>query len=234
MSPSPRPSPRLGVLMIHPRGRAPYIESATREWISSAGIDIVPIPTHITKTEALAFIKSIDGLYLHPGDPGSYKGLDDTIRTANILLEFAVLENKHNRYFPVWGTCMGFQLMMLFFEPSLKLEQLDAVDRHHPLRTRSRTRSRLPLHKLTHVPWYNHQMGISVEQMNRLEAKTKSSFRILATARDRTGKEYVALAETTDSIGPMYGCQFHPETKAHQNATRWMMEFFRDEMLYES
>jgi len=113
----------------------------------------------------------------------------------------------------------------------LKLEQLDAVDRHHPLRFR-RSRTRLPLHKLTHVPWYNHQMGISVKQMNRLETKTTSStFRILATARDRAGKEYVALAETTDSIGPMYGCQFHPETKAHQNATQWMMEFFRDEML---
>jgi hypothetical protein len=75
-----------------------------------------------------------------------------------------------------------------------------------------------------HVPHFNHEWGISLQRFMKTPC-LRNSYRVLATAHDRGGKEYVALIEGRSL--PFYGVQSHPEMASDLG---WMADFFVSEM----
>jgi len=210
-----------------------YLRASVLAWFAAANIEVVLIPPFLSDAEAHTYFDSIQGLYLHP-DWATHPAYERMVR---LFLHLAIKANRSGDYFPVWGTCLGYETIMQHMGPIGELERFDARRIHwseRPLRLRVTPRSRLfafatpdEREHLTHVyrPYYDHDYGISVGRFNRLPS-LKRAFRILATSHDRAGREYVALVEGRSL--PFYGSQFHPDQRP--NDLHWMALFIRAEL----
>ena len=213
--------------MMQPPGPRPYayIEAHIYAWLSKVAT-VVPIPPTASAPEAAAYFEHVHGLYL-PGGWADQPAYADLVR---MFIAMATAANRAGDYFPIWGTCQGMQRLME--AAGGKLERFNALgftkgSRFNIVKTESRllgyaTKGRLAyLH--AHVPHFNHEWGISLQRFNK--SPLPKSFKVLATAHDRAGKEYVALIEGLDL--PFYGIQSHPEMAADLG---WMADFFAAEM----
>jgi len=52
-------------------------------------------------------LKSLDGV-LYPGGGGDYE------HVGRLILKHAISENDAGRFFPVWGTCLGFERLVMY------------------------------------------------------------------------------------------------------------------------
>jgi len=227
---------RIGVLMMVNPGKPTYayVRTSVLQWLESAGLEIVLIPPTITGLEAAAYFEHVNGLYLHPdwADDPAY------LRLVRTFLTMAVAAAAKGDYFPVWGTCLGYELMIQHVGGLKWLEKFDA--RRFSKRTRLHLRatpeeSRLLSHAsaaqldhLTHTfgPFFDHDYGLSVGRFMRNKA-LKGAFRILSTSHDRAGKEYISMVDGRRL--PFYGTQFHPDND-RENRMEWMADFMRSEM----
>jgi hypothetical protein len=71
----------------------------------------------------------IDGLYL-PGGRTNLKiynnqskiyELSEYAKKSIFLIEYAKSKNLNGHYFPVWGTCLGFETLFLAFSNDIKI-----------------------------------------------------------------------------------------------------------------
>jgi gamma-glutamyl hydrolase len=219
---------RIGVLlMVSPRApiQGGYINRDVKRWLTSAGMTIVPIPATVTPAEAAAYFDYVNGLFLHPGwaDQPAYTA------TINLFLEMATQANRAGEYFPVWGTCQGFQRLVQFFGGHLERLQSLRLTKGTQIHlqvnpSESRLLRYATKQQLRHLryecePWFNHEWGLPV-------ASLSSVYRLLSTSHDRAGTEYVSMIEGKDI--PFYGVQFHPEKD--KGASEWMAAFLASEL----
>lgn len=116
-------------------------------------------------------------------------------------------EMNENTYFPILGICLGFQLL-LYISSNKKITRIhdcDNEDNSVPLEISERGGRLLKScpEVIQPVLRYNQQYRITKEMLN------ESDWTILATAKDRNGKPFVAAVEHNNM--PFYGVQFHPE-----------------------
>jgi gamma-glutamyl hydrolase len=201
------------------KGRA-FISESTVRWFAERGVDVVEIPYTVRASTVPVYMRKIHGLYLHGGP--EYNSV--YMATARRFLEEAVKANQRGQYFPVWGTCHGFQTMMMVFGGMVldgtDLDEFDALDAHMTslkVMPSARHTSRIfravddgflrYLTRECHILFANEH-GITPRTFYSNRA-ISSMFRLLATARDARGKEMVAMVEARRF--PFYGTQFHPE-----------------------
>jgi gamma-glutamyl hydrolase len=206
-----------------------YITEETVQWLR--GIDVVPIVVGTDLNEAAALLRTCNGLYMAGGP--NYE--PTYFHLAKHLLTIAVHRNRQGTYFPVWGVCHGFQMLIALLGSVWPLDSLDAmkhVDGHlrrykgaagsRLLKAATVSQRRLLYAKQERV--FSHQYGISLERFLGNE-RLRSLFRICCTSLDRDGKEYVSLIEGYDL--PFYGLQFHPE---YEDGLGWMSTFLKREL----
>lgn len=150
---------------------------------------------------------------LIPGGAGNVSVL------ARELLLRAVKANDEGEYWPVWGTCLGFEWIVQVFGGDGALQSgFDAVDEHMDIDlTQVSERKRMlafanasVLRWLTHdnVTYEDHVSGIEPGRFMQSPGLT-AEFEILADSRDRKGRPYVAMIQGKRL--PFYAVQFHPE-----------------------
>ena len=212
----------------------PFIINNNVAWFADRGIDIVPIPYNTKSPEA--YMKRIHGLYLQGGPVYN----EDYMKTAVRLLELAVAANKSGEYFPVWGTCHGFQtLIMMFGRLRLDGDDLGYFDARRNYMsnvhlTLAGLHSRLAvswpkwfksyLEKGDHVYFANCR-GITPEEFLKNKA-LRAMFSMVGISHDRDRKRFVSIIEARKL--PFYGTQFHPEYVPTLEPFR---SFFVDELL---
>ena len=194
-------------------GAASYIPLTVIDWFRSSGITVVPISYRLKSRDVAATFQNIHGLFLQGGP----HYVPSYMRLASLFLKEAQAAAGRGDYFPVWGTCHGFQLIMKEFGGPL--ESMDSMTWTAPIQTVEK--GRMPIYPCGPVE-FSHQYGITRSLFNATPA-LHETFCILATAVDRRGQEYVAAAEHRTL--PFYGVQFHPE-----NESGWPVDFFKAEM----
>ena len=89
-----------------------YIAASYVKFLESAGARVVPVHFDASDSELDATFRSVNGL-LFPGG-GADLSIGTRLRTAAARLYNAALSsNDAGDVFPIWGTCMGFQLLSL-------------------------------------------------------------------------------------------------------------------------
>ena len=83
-----------------------YIAASYVKWLESAGARSIPIPYDADQELVSEIFSQINGL-LFPG------GAADLPITAKYLWDLAVERNLNGDFFPVWGTCLGFEFMLM-------------------------------------------------------------------------------------------------------------------------
>ncbi|KAL7575321.1 hypothetical protein ACA910_001840 [Epithemia clementina (nom. ined.)] len=234
-------SPVIGVMALPYYAREDnstfYIAASYIKWLESAGARTIVIPFYDDNDEPTPeqarvldeIFSQIHMIFLTGGTAPYPKA------TLNYLLDKAVQRNRQGYFFPVWGTCLGFEFLIEYVarrggagpgneeeilevgfhshNVSLALEQVVVQDLYwDPV-----------LHNAVtyyNVTVNNHEFGITPERFLN-NANLSQTFAITSINHDDLGRPFVSTIEpnkkaSPNSWLPFYGVQFHPEKNAFE------------------
>ena len=205
------PRPLIG---IYPTvGHSPGAYDEYQSWLSAAGADSRVLPTTFTGAKLEPLFQSLNG-FLIPG------GGDPFGESVDAMVRRAVRANEGGDYFPVWGTCLGFEWLTDIFGGSRSTidDGYDSEGLKLPLtftaaaaasRTYAAQNASVQHWLATEPLTYNlHHEGIEPRRFAANKG-LHESMNVLATGADRKGRAFVAQME--HKTLPIYGNQFHPE-----------------------
>jgi len=202
-------------------GKCTYIAASYVKYLESAGARVVPVDYYASNATLDHLFSSLNGFFF----PGGSAGFP---AQAQYIFDKTVAANKAGDFSPLWGTCMGFQWLLIaasrdqnILDP--KSGQMDAYNLSIPLDFTADARSsRLfsaasddifsILGKET-VTMNNHHYGIWTEHF-KTTSSVSSFFKVLSTNADRNGDEFISTMEAFDY--PIYGSQWHPEKNPYE------------------
>jgi gamma-glutamyl hydrolase len=197
------------------------------DWFENRGITVVPIPYDTPNIDELFHM--INGLFIPGGDMPYIMNNPQFISNITKIFEMSL----GNNYFPIWGTCFGFEMLLFLVGGFTTLKKYDAhgfypmqitEEGHSSRMMRSFSKEYKVYLEKKKSTRQNHAYGISIEDfMSNLHLRR--FYTILATSVDDSGKEYVCAMEAKSF--PIYGVQFHPE---RQKTTGAFADFFISEL----
>ncbi|KAM9361114.1 gamma-glutamyl hydrolase [Symphorus nematophorus] len=219
--------PVIGVLTqivvdedLKPFGRT-YIPASYVKYIESAGSRVMPIRLTLTTAEYENIFRQINGLLLIGGAVDLERS--DFARVAKIFYTLARTANDAGDFFPIWGTCMGMQLLTVLVAGENLLKKTTAENIALPLNltaeaASSRMFDSFPdelMKALTDEPLTGnfHHYGVTVMTFQENE-KLQNFFSVLSTNVAENGAHFVSTIE--GKRYPFYGVQWHPEVNRFQ------------------
>lgn len=223
---SPTPltnTPTIGILT------QPLVDGSDKEilvasyvkWVESAGARAVPIRYTSSVTEQLSLLSSVNGL-LFPGGLVSIQN-STFASTAHNLLSLSLSFNKKGVYFPVWGTCLGFEQILTYMSDAPLsrdvLSHTDAEDIYRSLSLSPEAEESLMIRYMPrgvrntleteNVTINMHEWGVLPSTFHA-SPSLSSSFIPIATSTDRSlSLSFLSAVEHKDF--PIFGVQYHPE-----------------------
>ncbi|XP_027860016.1 gamma-glutamyl hydrolase [Xiphophorus couchianus] len=192
-----------------------YIAASYIKFLESAGARVAPIRINRTEEEYIKIFNSINGLLLPGGDVDIQTS--QFSRAARIFYNLALKANNAGDYFPIWGTCQGFQQLSVLTARRnlLTLTKTKAVALPlilTPAAQSSRLFRNFPRDVLQSLANKNitsnfHSWSLSIQNFTR-NAKLKMFYRVLSTNSDGE-KEFISTMEAYRY--PFYAVQWHPE-----------------------
>ncbi|XP_042366323.1 gamma-glutamyl hydrolase [Plectropomus leopardus] len=242
--------PIIGVLaqeVKYPKGNeTSYIAASYVKTLESAGARVVPVMINQPPEYYTKLFNSINGIF-YPGGSASITS-SGYQRAAKRFYELAIEANKKGDYFPVWGTCLGYEQLAVLTSGKNVLSRTNTSDVSLPLVfTKEAKNSRMfqdfpadLMEDLASEPLTAnaHKWSVTVQTQNTNE-ELRNFYKVLSTNTDGE-TEFVSTVEAYDY--PIYGTQWHPEKNAfewtrpyitHSQAaiktTFYMAEFFVNE-----
>lgn len=192
-----------------------YIAASYVKYIEAAGARVVPIRINRTEEEYAKIFNSINGLLLPGGDVNIETS--QFTETAKVFYNLALKANDAGDYFPIWGTCQGFQQLSVLTANKNLLTLTDTKAVALPLTlTPAAQSSRMfrsfPKDLLQSLTQENitgnfHSWSLSLQNYSR-NAKLKRFYKVLSTNTDGK-KEFISTMEAYRY--PFYAVQWHPE-----------------------
>ncbi|KAJ8413339.1 hypothetical protein AAFF_G00093350 [Aldrovandia affinis] len=215
-------TPIIGVLAQRSR-RLPfgsYIAASYVKFLESAGARVVPVKINQTREEYERLFNSINGV-LFPGG-GSNLVTSEYAKAARTFYDLALKANLKGDYFPIWGTCLGFEQLTYLTSGKLLLSPTNTSGVALPLvftkgSPKSRMFSGFPddvLRALASEPLteHSHQYSVTVKSFDQSE-ELRNFYNVLTTNDD--GKvDFVSTFEAHNL--PIYATQWHPEKNAFE------------------
>jgi len=198
------------------KGSCTYIAASYVKYIEASGARVVPIDYYATTAELDALLPSLNGV-LFPGGGSAFPS--SAQHTFNKVKEF----NDAGDYFPLWGTCMGFQWLLISATQNQNIldppsGQMDAYNLSIALDfTKTYKNSKIfenapnevtQILAKKNVTMNNHHYGIYPEHFEATPALT-DFYNMLSTNVDRQGTPFVSMIEAFKY--PIFGSQWHPE-----------------------
>lgn len=87
-----------------------YIASSYVKFLEMSGAQVVPIFAYSSETALAALLPKLNGV-LFPGGGENISINNRWTANADYILKYAMQENRKGNSFPVWGTCLGMQLL---------------------------------------------------------------------------------------------------------------------------
>ncbi|XP_037622858.1 zgc:171566 [Sebastes umbrosus] len=197
-----------------------YIAASYVKYLEGAGARVVPIRINRTEDEYAKTFYSINGLLLPGGDVDLQTSLFS--RAAKIFYNLALKANDAGDYFPVWGTCQGFQQLSVLTANKNLLTLTDTMAVALPLTlTPAAQSSRLfrsfPKDLLQSLAEENitsnfHKWSLSMQNYSR-NAKLKRFYKVLSSNNDGK-REFISTMEAYRY--PFYAVQWHPEKSSFE------------------
>ena len=212
-----------------PAGTASYVPASYARWLEAAGARVAPLRFDSPPAVTRALLKGLNGV-LFPGGAASFFNGDGSptafTATAQLAYEESVAAAAAGgEAFPLWGTCLGHELLLLLasglnrsvltagFDAEYLLLPLDPA----PAAPRSRTWGSMIGGDVPGAfSWMTaeaitvnlHSLGVAPADFAGAPPLARD-FEVLATNVDRAGRPFVSSFE--GRALPIYGSQFHPE-----------------------
>ncbi|KAF5897829.1 gamma-glutamyl hydrolase-like, partial [Clarias magur] len=198
-----------------------YIPSSYVKYIESGGARVIPIRLNLTREQHEKIFRSINGLMFIGGVVDLETS--DFAHTAGIYFRLALKANDEGDYFPIWGTCLGFELLTVQVAGKNLLTNTTANNISMPLNLTAEARSSrmfasFPpelVKALAEEPLTGnfHNYGVT-ERVFVGNEKLSSFFSVLSTNEAKNGAVFVSTME--GKRYPFYGVQWHPEVNRFQ------------------
>jgi len=200
-----------------------FLAASYVKFIEGGGARVAPIRYTMTPDEIETMFNSING-FLLPGGGVDFGTQHQYWQTLTTIYNLAVKANQNGDYFPIWGTCMGFQELCLLQSQNMSLlSQYNSENYTIPLNfTSLATSSRLFANASPNVmkilatepvTMNNHMYGVSPASF-QAEGSLNGFFDVLSTNNDRD--ENVFLSTIESKTMPIYGSQWHPEKPLYE------------------
>ena len=225
--------PTIGILSVPTASAGSPCETLSAEtscfsafysrWIMSAGARAVLLPYDAPPAVLTALLDSVNGVLLTGG------GLDlgfqtPYMLTAKVVMDAARAKNVAGIFYPVHGTCQGFQVMALlaagdqgvlsknaFDAENISLALDVTWDGHHSSRLLSAETAPEDIVQIlssTNSTLNLHHDGVRVKDFEASSALA-DAYILVSTNFDRRGQAFVSTIEAWDA--PFVGTQWHPE-----------------------
>lgn len=196
-----------------------YIAASYVKFIEGAGARTVPIKINQPDVYYRNMFASINGLLI----PGGSADLETSgyAKAGAKLYNMAIAANKKGDYFPIFGVCLGFELLSvlgagdhltacssvgralpLTFQPAAKSSRLYGNAPEEVLSTLASSASTANSHHWCLTP------------ENFTTWRLDSFYDIAATSQDDNGLTFIASIEARNY--PIWGLQFHPEKPLYE------------------
>jgi len=221
--------PVIGVLLQEAtgfaKGNKTYVPASYVKFIEAGGAQVVPIFIDQPLSYYKQVLSSINGVLFPGGDVDV--GTSGFARAGKTIFEYAKLRNLLGDYFPLWGTCNGFELLAYLFAgdryilTACKSEDQEANLNFEPAATTSKLFGTAPQEIMADLATQNitanfHTWCLTRQNFTKFELG--KHVEILSTSRAIDGAEFVSTFESKEF--PFYGTQFHPEKSPYEWNTR--------------
>ncbi|KAL4442600.1 hypothetical protein ABPG74_007002 [Tetrahymena malaccensis] len=211
----------------YPGSEYAYIAASYVKFLEGAGAQTVVIPYDATFDYIDNLFNQINGV-LFPGgsvafevsNPGSQEKV--FLQNAIYIIQKAQNATDNGDYFPIWGTCMGFQLLTYIGSglnsSSLYEGQSDKANHTINIVGQSNMFRDMP-YQLSQFAqtqpglYYNHETYVPMSAFSD-GSLLSQNFKITSTAQNAQGYQFVNSIESIKY--PMYGIQFHPEKNLYE------------------
>eukprot|EP00127_Corallochytrium_limacisporum_P005582 Clim_evm2s208 gene=Clim_evmTU2s208 len=194
-----------------------YIAGPIVKWIEAAGGRVVPIP-YDGPTEHLEFLLDrINGL-VFPGGAGEPVPGTAWYNTGVIVLDKVKEFHEQGKHFPVFGICLGFELLVNVSAQQNVLGNLNATNVNLPLNFVQNYRSSRLFHgapasvieayALQSGTSNNHLYGVHLDRFETLPA-LNNFWNLISTSTDLNHQPFVSTIESEEY--PIWAVQWHPE-----------------------
>eukprot|EP00823_Brevimastigomonas_motovehiculus_P007019 TRINITY_DN603_c0_g1_i1.p1 TRINITY_DN603_c0_g1~~TRINITY_DN603_c0_g1_i1.p1 ORF type:complete len:336 (-),score=56.74 TRINITY_DN603_c0_g1_i1:247-1254(-) len=199
-----------------------FIPMNYEQWVTQGGARVVPINFRLPFPELKKLWQSVNGV-LFMGGATSLKRTGQYEQAAEYLYNLTVEAYSHGDYFPMWGTCLGFELVQIMQSldenilSSLEAENISLALNLTTEAKHSRLLGSAPsdiyhMFDTEKITMHRHIYGVSPATFSRTK-KLTDFFNILATnvavAGPGVGQTFISVIEGKQV--PIYATQWHPE-----------------------
>jgi len=198
-----------------------YFPSSYVKFIESGGAQVVPIQYDLPRENLTYLLERVNGVLLTGGGSAF---LDDQgnptpiVLSIQFIVDYIINENRNGNYYPLWGTCQGFQVIAMALTHNYSIlsncTRCIDVNKNNIFNGdyKSKLFASLPedLHEkmagsnISYF-WHHYKLDISAFQDHNLSSMvTPVTYSI-----DEAGVKYVSSLESPDL--PIYATQFHQE-----------------------
>lgn len=187
-----------------------YIAASYVKYLESAGARVVPVIRTMSKEDVEEIFNSVNGV-LFPGG-GATMFASPYFTNAERFYNLAVEANKRGDFFPIWGTCLGFEALTSITAGKPILSQASAVDITIPLNFSSEAKNsrmlknapesllqKLGAEGLT----YNFHHKCVTPETFSANPKLKDTYRVLSFNDDVYGKTFISTIEGKQSTNQL-------------------------------
>ncbi|XP_026847452.1 gamma-glutamyl hydrolase [Drosophila persimilis] len=235
-SESPKATPCIGIMCIdvaqwleaeYGKKWHSYLAASYVKQLEAAGAHVVPVWIGHNRSYYDSLMNQLNGILLPGGavfideaDRQSRPDLtNDCVRTADLIYQLAMERNNGagdpEGYFPLWGTCLGMQLLLINAAQSTKVRtKCQSMRKALPVCLTEDYRQSKLFMDLPEECFASHQHGYCITRESLQEYGLTADWQPLALQKDPAGCEFVSLIEHRRF--PIFGCQFHPERAAFE------------------
>jgi len=206
----------------HPEQFSSYIAASYVKFIEGAGGRVVPIFIGQPRSYYEDLLSKVNGVLL-PGGATYFNQSNGYAEAGMYIYEIAIELNKKQIYMPIWGTCLGFELLINLSANNTEVRTgCSSQSQALPLEfTKNYIDSRLfgkadesVIHIFsTHPVTANFHLYCFTQETFE-KYNLNKIWKVLSLNHDWNGIEFISSVEHLEY--PFYGVQFHPEKNLYE------------------
>lgn len=209
-----------------------YIAASYIKYIQMSGAQVIPIFAYSKRSYFDDLLPRINGV-LFPGGDSDIDISNKWTQNADYILKYGIEQNKKGNVFPIWGTCLGMQLLAYLTagydgKAIAEVRGEVAVRNTIAIQPDSEILSDLSptlltrLQSGTGILYFNHHFAVT-RQYYENSAQLQRFWQVDSYTTSSYSDEFLSMFTAKDY--PFYGVQFHPE----KNLFEWKVYADRSE-----